>query len=609
MPISKKYLLFILLVLFCFTKWSNGQNRLVLNQNVYLTISNGANVVLDNASDNAITILGSGGNIVSEGELNVVKWNIGTSTGNYIIPFTTNTGTKIPLAVNIINAGVGGAGSVLFATYETITDSNTVYPSDVNNMGSGCSSNNSLFAVDRFWHIDAQNYTTKPTPSITFTYNDASNEIGGSNTIIETHLKAERFNPNTNTWETPQKLYGTNNANLNTVSAVAPLPSDFYKSWTLVDTGSMFITQTHTITLCQGDSIFLQGSYQYLSGTYYDTILVPAACDTSIISNVVFTIPPTVTVASHTDIACNSVNIGSATVAVTGGSGVLTYLWTNNVSTTTTAANLAAGLYTITVTDTIGCSDSVSVTITQPPPLVAQVSAPPACGSNNGTAQITSITGGAGSYAYSWSPTGSSNSSISGLSTGIYICTITDANNCTISDTAFVTVHPNPVITISSDTTINIGYSLPLQVSGAATYTWSPSSTLSCNNCANPSATPLEPTTYCVVALDSNNCGGNFCVNVDVNKECDVVVPKAFSPNNDGQNDFECIYGKCATSVYLAIYNRWGEKVFETTELSRCWDGTYNNTALNTAVFVYYLEATLIDGSKVKHQGNITLIK
>jgi gliding motility-associated-like protein len=92
--------------------------------------------------------------------------------------------------------------------------------------------------------------------------------------------------------------------------------------------------------------------------------------------------------------------------------------------------------------------------------------------------------------------------------------------------------------------------------------------------------------------------------------ECALFVPNAFSPNNSAKNDAHCIYGTdCVTSMTFNIYDRWGNTVFESSDPSACWDGTYNGQALDPAVFVYHLSATLANGEVVKKQGNITLVR
>lgn len=92
--------------------------------------------------------------------------------------------------------------------------------------------------------------------------------------------------------------------------------------------------------------------------------------------------------------------------------------------------------------------------------------------------------------------------------------------------------------------------------------------------------------------------------------ECgEMFVPTAFSPDGNGENDMECVYGKCVKDIYFAIYDRWGEKVFETTSMSQCWDGTFRGKEMNTGVFVYYVKATLKTGEEVMKKGNITLLR
>ena len=92
--------------------------------------------------------------------------------------------------------------------------------------------------------------------------------------------------------------------------------------------------------------------------------------------------------------------------------------------------------------------------------------------------------------------------------------------------------------------------------------------------------------------------------------ECALYIPNAFSPNASGKNDSQCMYGAdCITSMQLGIFDRWGNKVFESTNPNACWDGTYNGQALDPAVFVYHLSATMNNGEQVERQGNITLVR
>lgn len=240
---------FLLLVLFLSVnnKYLFSQ-RIVLSGGIYATMVNGIYLVVNNSNANAITSSGAGGYIFTKSENEIVKWNIGTATGAYTVPFgayDTNAATwrKIPLTLNIGTAGTG-SGSILFSTYgrsgNLSTDWNNLNykPSDVTHMNNNSLTNNSAYVTDRFWIIDAQGYTTKPAlNSIVFTYIDQENNNTG-NTITEDNLQAQRFNP------APNKLWGdwgpsgTVNTSANTVTTGAVAASDFYRSWTLVDNTS-----------------------------------------------------------------------------------------------------------------------------------------------------------------------------------------------------------------------------------------------------------------------------------------------------------------------------------------------------------------------------------
>ena len=122
--------------------------------------------------------------------------------------------------MNLNIAGNAG-GRFVFSTYETATDLNTVYPTYPTAITSMTSPNlgmadGSLYVVDRFWILDNTSYTTIPSAILSFTYDDAANEIGGTNLLTESNLRAKRWNTNTSSWELA--LFGTTNTtNKNTI--------------------------------------------------------------------------------------------------------------------------------------------------------------------------------------------------------------------------------------------------------------------------------------------------------------------------------------------------------------------------------------------------------
>ena len=141
-------------------------------------------------------------------------------------------------------------------------------------------------------------------------------------------------------------------------------------------------------------------------------------------------------------------------------------------------------------------------------------------------------------------------------------------------------------------------------------YSWSPSSGLSCTNCQNPIAGPIGTTTYTLQVTNDSGCVAVSQITVTINYDCgEVFVPNGFSPNADGENDLECVYGRCIETIYFAIYDRWGEKVFDTSDPKQCWDGMFRGQAMNTASFVYYLNAKLVTGETLTKRGNINLVR
>jgi gliding motility-associated-like protein len=264
---------------------------------------------------------------------------------------------------------------------------------------------------------------------------------------------------------------------------------------------------------------------------------------------------------------------------------------------------------TYTVTNTLSpnpCPVSPATTIiTIVAPPIITVNSPSIC-----TGQTANLIANGGA-SYSWSTgttvTGYNTASASPIASTTYTVT-GSTNSCTDTAHALVTVFPLPFVIANSDTTIKVGASAPLHVTGGVSYSWSPEDGLNCTNCPNPVVSPTKTTTYTVTAKDVNGCIAADEVTVII--DCgDIFIPNFFTPNNDSQNDLECIYGNCVESMLFAIYDRWGEKVFETSDKQQCWDGTYKGKLLDAAIFVYYLKATFNTGKEISKKGNISLIR
>lgn len=136
---------------------------------------------------------------------------------------------------------------------------------------------------------------------------------------------------------------------------------------------------------------------------------------------------------THGNVSCNGGSNGFIVPSVSGGTGSYTYRWTHGPSTLA-ATGLSAGNYTLTVTDSALATASSLFTITQPPILSATSSQTnvSTSGGNNGSASV-STSGGTPGYTYSWSPSGGTAATATGLAVGTYTVTITDANTCQLT--------------------------------------------------------------------------------------------------------------------------------------------------------------------------------
>ncbi|HEY0976580.1 MAG TPA: PKD domain-containing protein [Flavobacteriales bacterium] len=124
-----------------------------------------------------------------------------------------------------------------------------------------------------------------------------------------------------------------------------------------------------------------------------------------------------------------------------------------------------------------------------------------------------------------------------------------------------------------------------------------------------PSAPGVYPVT--LYAINSFGCLDTAQVQLVV-LGCDegsVFVPSAFSPDGSGKNDRLCVYGPCIAHLAFRLFDRWGNKVYESFDPTQCWEGQHNGQPLDAGVFVYQLHATLKDGRTLERQGNITLIR
>jgi len=188
-----------------------------------------------------------------------------------------------------------------------------------------------------------------------------------------------------------------------------------------------------------------------------------------------------------------------------------------------------------------------------------------------------------------------------------YYTVILIASNPKGTDTLSRTIYINPLPDACCNSTITIGQSIQLNTINSISCTWVPSSGLNCTNCCNPIASPDASTTYLVSMISDSGCRVTNPITIDVN--CNVFIPKAFSPNDDGQNDKLYVRGDCINSIDFIIFDRYGNKVFETNNKNIPWDGTYRGEPMNEGTYVYYMSATMYDGISQTQKGSVELIR
>jgi len=255
---------------------------------------------------------------------------------------------------------------------------------------------------------------------------------------------------------------------------------------------------------------------------------------------------PIVVVPNQSNLTCYQNNSGMATVSVTGGTGSYTYTWTNNVSTTETANNLAAGDYTVSIIDGNGCMVTHDFTLTEPSAVNIQTISTinPTCfGQCDGSIQVAGTGGISTSYTYQWSNSDST-SNINSLCAGNYSVTVFDANNCS-STQNFNLIDPPQVLANISAATDVLCYG---QCTGSATvsvtngiapysYSWS-------NNSNNPTATNLCSGQYDVTVFDVNGCTATTTVTIN--------EPTELTSQIDNIQATQC-YGDCNGSATVTV--------------------------------------------------------
>ena len=310
-----------------------------------------------------------------------------------------------------------------------------------------------------------------------------------------------------------------------------------------------------------------------------------------------------------------------ATPVTLQASGGTNYTWypTTGMTGSNTAnptVNINEAItYSVIVSGGAGCPDTDMVVISVIPVPDFQVT--PQSNICEGDSLVLNASGG---NSYTWYPdteisaTDVNTVTVWPTTNATYYVIMTESQ-CGYSDTQMVQIDVRKaVIEITKATPIGCGHVYgQLEATGATQYVWTPAGSLSDPNIANPASLATVPTWYTVVGTDQYGCVGTDSALIQVidDNMGGLYVPTAFTPNNDGKNDcYRILLPLGITDFELHIYNRFGNRVFTTTDPTDCWDGNYKGRLCDVGTYYYYYKLkSPACGMEMDGKGDITLIR
>jgi gliding motility-associated-like protein len=268
--------------------------------------------------------------------------------------------------------------------------------------------------------------------------------------------------------------------------------------------------------------------------------------------------------------------------------------------------------YVVVITNIHGCSARDSVTIPVQLPVTAFAPSP----FNACVGVPLQLTAGGGLY-YLWTPpSGLTNPAIANPiatpdSNISYLLIV--SNDCfTDSTNVDVIIHPLPEVYAGEDTLIYGNTSATLNgTTNGISWFWYPGTHLDNPFDLQTFATPPASESFYLFAISEYGCQNIDSVFIVVNPDIFLIVPTAFSPNADGKNDLFRIvrYFNIRALQSFSVWNRWGEKVWETQDLNSGWDGTFRGSAQPVDTYIWKVEASSGNGKRVNRSGEMTLIR
>jgi len=326
---------------------------------------------------------------------------------------------------------------------------------------------------------------------------------------------------------------------------------------------------------------------------------------------------------------CSNDDLATVVIDVNGGTGSFSFNWTNTNSTSNTAEDLGVGNYSVIVSDENGCSAEVSdINISLPPPIVATVEPfDPRCFGDPGGILVSDASGGSGenfTFQVNTDPTVPVGDTAV-IFPGTYTVRVYDSEGCNFeSQPILIPQAPELSVDLGPDRNIDLGSSaeidaFPVTSLPLIDVLWTPLDDLEfiSNNNLEVTVSPTSDRVYELFISDENGCTASDEVLVRVERNVSVYVPNVFNIDESSQNRRMKVFAGSGVAVinFIKIYDRWGSLLREMSNIPpnifgiEVWDGTTESQDLNSGVYVYVLEYTLIDGSSDIISGDVTLMR
>lgn len=351
------------------------------------------------------------------------------------------------------------------------------------------------------------------------------------------------------------------------------------------------------------------------AGTYSVQFMDANGCNVTSTFTVANPLPPAVN-KTVTHINCLETCTGAIDLDL-GSCTSCTLRWLDDNSVSNQRTGLCPGTYIVEIDDGNGCLSYDTTDILDNVDLTLQIgNTQPTCPEPCSGTATAIASGGTAPYTYTWS-NGETGATATALCAGMATVVAVDSAGCTTTDSVLVErVHSFDNMDVWADEyTLFDGENTTLHAThlNQATYVWSPATGLNDYTSPDPVATLTDTTTFTVTVTDSLGCTyvdsvTINCVTVNCGKP-NIFIPNAFTPNSDGINDELCFRGDYVKTFYIAIFTRWGELVYESEDISECWDGRYKNNWCMPGVYVYTCRISCEGDKENTFKGDITLIR